>query len=87
MQRQAKKKAPSSMKGFGIAMLFAMVGYLIAVVASYFLVDLLSSNMHDRSLEAAMTSAFVFGPLGAVVAFVAGLVRGGRTDDRTKAGR
>ena len=75
------------MKGFGIAMLFAMVGYLIAVVASYFLVDLLSSNMHDRSLEAAMTSAFVFGPLGAVVAFVAGLVRGGRTDDRTKAGR
>ena len=75
------------MKGFGIAMLFAMVGYLIAVVASYFLVDLLSSNMHDRSLEAAMTSAFVFGPLGAVAAFVAGFVRGGRTDDRTKAGR
>ena len=66
------------MKRFGIAVLFAMVGYLVATAASYFLVDLFSSNVHDRSVEAAMTGAFVFGPLGAVVAFIAGFVRGGR---------
>jgi hypothetical protein len=66
------------MKRFGIAVLFAIVGYLVAAVASYFLVDLLSSNVHDRSVEAGMTSAFVFGPLGAVAAFIVGFIRGGR---------
>ena len=66
------------MKRFGIALLFAIVGYLVAAVAGYFLVVQLSSNSHDRSVEAAMTSAFVFGPLGAVVAFIVGFIRGGR---------
>ena len=65
------------MKRFGIAVLFAVVGYLLAAAASYFLVDLFSSNVHDRSVEAAMTSAFVLGPLGAVVAFIMGFIRGG----------
>jgi predicted membrane metal-binding protein len=74
------------MKRFGIAVLFAIVGYLVAAVASYFLVGLLSSNVHDRSVEAAMTSAFVFGPIGAVVAFVAGLIRGGRSAAKTQTG-
>ena len=69
------------MKRFGIALLFAIVGYLVAAVAGYFLVVQLSSNSHDRSVEAAMTSAFVFGPLGAVVAFIVGFVRGGRRLD------
>ena len=66
------------MRRFAIAVLFALVGYLVAAVAGYFLVGALSSNTHDRSLETAMTSAFVFGPLGAVVAFVIGFIRGGR---------
>ena len=66
------------MRRLGIAVLFAVVGYLIAVAGSYFLVDLLSSNVHDRSVEAAMTSAFFYGPIGAVVAFIAGFIRGGR---------
>jgi hypothetical protein len=74
------------MKRFGIAVLFAMVGYLVAAVASYFLIGLLSSNVHDRSVEAAMTSAFVFGPLGAVVAFAVGFIRGGRNAGQTQAG-
>jgi hypothetical protein len=30
--------------------------------------------MHDRSVEAAMTAAFVIGPAGAVVGAVAGFV-------------
>jgi len=33
-----------------------------------------------------MTSAFVFGPLGAVVAFVIGFIRGGRNVGQTNAG-
>jgi hypothetical protein len=73
------------MKRFGIALLFAMVGYLIAAVASYFLVGMLSSNTHDRSVEAAMTSVFFFGPIGALVAFVAAFIRAGRDAGRTRA--
>ena len=67
------------MKRFGIGVLCALGGYLIAGFAGYFLIDLLSSNTHDRSVEAAMTSAFVLGPLGAVVAFVVGFIRSGRS--------
>ena len=59
-------------------LLFALGGYLVAAAAGYFLISLLSSNPHDRELEAAMTSAFVLGPLGAAAGFIAGLVRGGR---------
>ena len=69
------------MKRFAVATLFAIVGYLVAAFAGYFLVGMLSSNSHDRSVEAAMTSAFVFGPLGAVVAFVIGFIRGGRSSN------
>jgi len=72
------------MRRLGIAVLFAIVGYLVAAAASYFLVDLFSSNVHDRSVEAAMTSALVFGPLGAVAAFVAGFIRGGRNASQGK---
>ncbi len=67
------------MKRLGMGVLFAVVGYVVTACAGYFLVDSLSSNVHDRSVEAAMTAAFVFGPVGAAVAFVAGLIRGGRT--------
>jgi hypothetical protein len=67
------------MKRFAIAVLFALVGYLFAAIAGYFLIGMLSSNSHDGSVEAAMTSAFVLGPLGAVVAFVIGFIRGGRS--------
>jgi hypothetical protein len=63
---------------FGFGLLFGIVGYIIAAVASYFLILQLSSNMHDRSVEAGMTSAFFFGPIGALIAFVVGVIRGGR---------
>ena len=64
------------MKRFGIALLCAIAGYVVVAFASYFLVGWLSSNTHDRSVEAAMTSAFFFGPVGAVVAFIFGLYIG-----------
>jgi predicted PurR-regulated permease PerM len=66
------------MKRLGIALLCAVGGYLIAAFAAYFLVDWLSPNLHDRSVEAAMTSVFIFGPIGAVGAFIVGFIRAGR---------
>ena len=65
------------MKRFGIALLYAIGGYVVAAFACYFLIGQFSSNMHDRSVEAAMTSVFAWGPLGAVVAFIIGFVRHG----------
>ena len=66
------------MRRLGIGLLYAVIGYIVAAVGGYFLTGLLSSNVHDRAVEAAMTSAFVRGPLGAVTAFIVGFVRSGR---------
>lgn len=66
------------MKRFVIGLMWAVSGYAAAAVASYLLIDSLSSNTHDRSLEAAMTSIFVWGPLGGLVAFALGFVRAGK---------
>ena len=59
-------------------MLFGVAGYLIVAVAGYFLISQFSSNMHDRSVEAAMTSIFFFGPIGAILGLILGVIRGGR---------
>ncbi len=67
------------MKRAGTALLYAIAAYAVAALVGYVLVQQLSSNVHDRAVEAAMTAAFVAGPLGAVVGFVVGLVRGGRS--------
>lgn len=66
------------MRRLGIGLLFAAGGYLVAAVVGYVLIGQVSSNAHDRSVEAAMTSLFVFGPLGALLAFIVGFVRAGR---------
>jgi hypothetical protein len=73
------------MKRFAIGLLFAVGGYVIAAFVGYFLIDCFSSNTHDRSVEAAMTSVFVLGPLGAVVAFIVGFVVGGRVSGQASA--
>ncbi|HEU4686392.1 MAG TPA: hypothetical protein VFS39_17930 [Nitrospira sp.] len=62
------------MKTFGLALLGAMGGYLCGLFGGMLLIDILSSNTYDRSLEAAMTSAFVVGPLMAVIGIVVVLV-------------
>ncbi len=59
----------------GIGLLFAIVAYLIGVFGGGYLVSLLSSNQHDKEMEAAMTGAFVFGPLAAIFGFVIGMIR------------
>jgi len=65
-------------KRIGLAFLTAIAGYVLAAVAGYWLTGLLSANVHDAPIEAAMTSAFVWGPLGAVAGFVLGFVYGAR---------
>ena len=66
------------MKRFGIGILFGVGGYLIAAITGYFLVEMLSGNTHDRSVEAAMTSIFFFGPIGGIAGFIAGIIWGRR---------
>jgi hypothetical protein len=61
---------------FGV--LFAVAAFIAAAIVSYFLIQQLSSNVHDLSVEAAMTSVFFFGPIGALVGLVAGAIFGGR---------
>lgn len=56
------------------SLLGAAVFYFAGALACWVLTQLLSSNTHDRDVEAAMTAAFVCGPLAAVVGFVVGLI-------------
>jgi hypothetical protein len=62
------------MKTFGLAVLGAIGGYLIGLCSGMLLVENLSNNRHDRSVEAAMTGAFVIGPLMAATAVIIVLV-------------
>ena len=62
------------MRRFVIAVLAAIAGYVAGAVAGYFAIIGFSSNTHDRSLEAAMTAAFAFGPLGALAAIAAAMI-------------
>jgi hypothetical protein len=77
------------LRRLGFGLLFALAGFILAAVASYFLIMELSSNVHDRSVEAAMTSVFFFGPIGGVIGLVGGAIVGGRrtvppTSDRQR---
>ena len=59
-------------------LLGAFLGYMGGAILGYFLVTNLSSNTHDRAVEAAMTGAFVVGPLAAVIACILGIISSGR---------
>jgi Na+/proline symporter len=62
------------MKTFGLSVLAAIGGYLMGLFGGMLAIETFSSNRHDKSLEAAMTGAFVFGPLMAVVAVMATVI-------------
>jgi hypothetical protein len=61
------------------------LGYTAGALLGFFGVDLLSGNTHDRSVEAAMTAAFVTGPAGALAAGLWAALRRTRTP-RTRGG-
>ena len=58
------------MKYVGIGFLVGLAGYLLAAFLTYYLIGKFSSNGHDRSVEASMTSFLVFGPIGFILAFI-----------------
>lgn len=55
--------------------LWAIAAYCAGAFADGYLVYLFSTNRHDRDLEAAMTGAFVIGPLAGLIGLVAGVIR------------
>ena len=56
------------------AILALVVGYGIGLFGGMWLVNTFSNNPRDRELEAAMTGAFVIGPIVAVLTAVATVV-------------
>lgn len=62
------------MKTLGLAVFAAIGGYLTGLFSGMLLIETFSSNRHDQSLEAAMTGAFVTGPLMAAAAVIIVLV-------------
>ncbi|MPR37223.1 hypothetical protein [Salmonirosea aquatica] len=60
------------MKYVGIGFLIGLAGYILAAFLSYYLMGKFSSNGHDRSVEASMTSIFFLGPIGFILAFIGG---------------
>ena len=59
------------MKTFGVALLAASLGYIVGLFGTMAAIELFSSNTYDKSLEAAMTGAFVGGLLIAVISMIA----------------
>jgi len=62
------------LKAIGIALLSGIGGYVAGIFLGILLVNLFSSNIYDKSMEAGMTGFFVVGPLLALVAAIAGFV-------------
>ena len=57
---------------FGLLAL--VVGYGIGLFGGMWLVNTFSNNPRDRELEAAMTGAFVIGPIVAILALVGTII-------------
>jgi hypothetical protein len=64
------------MRRFFSALLGMVIGYPLFAFAGYWAIGFFSENHFDGSVEASMTAAFVFGPIGAVVGIVAGALLG-----------
>lgn len=62
------------MKTFGVGLLAAILGYVVGLFGTMAVIEMFSSNTHDKSLEAAMTGSFVGGPVIAIVAVVVILI-------------
>ncbi|GAB2563724.1 hypothetical protein [Spirosoma aerophilum] len=62
------------MKYIGTGFLAGIIGFVVVAFLGYFLISLFSANRHDRSVEASMTSIFVFGPIGFILFFIIGYI-------------
>jgi hypothetical protein len=61
-----------------VGLVWAVGACVVGAFAGGWLIATFSSNVHDRDVEAAMTGAFVIGPIAGIVGFVIGVVRAGR---------
>jgi hypothetical protein len=68
-----------------VGVLYGVVGYIAGAVGGGWATSTFSANAHDGSVEAAMTGAFVTGPLVAIIAAVVGFARAARRADSHKA--
>ena len=57
---------------FFTALLGMLIDYPLFAVAYYWAIGLFSGNHFDGSVEASVTAAFVFGPLGGIAGIIAG---------------
>jgi hypothetical protein len=64
------------MRRFFLALLGVLIGYPLFAFAGYWAIGLFSGNHFDGSVEASVTAAFVFGPLGALAGIIAGAILG-----------
>lgn len=63
------------MSGLIRVILGAVAGYAVGVAVGAVLISIVSGNTHDKSLEIAMTAAFVTGPIGSVLGLIAAILR------------
>lgn len=61
-------------KTIGLSLLAGAIGYVAGALIGILLVNLLSSNQHDRAQEAVMTGLFFVGPVAAVLSFLVTLI-------------
>lgn len=66
------------MRRWLLSLSVALIAYLAGAFGGGAMLLEFSSNAHDRSLEAAMTGAFVFGPAAAIVGFLIAYLRARR---------
>ncbi|MCG3202886.1 MAG: hypothetical protein NFCOHLIN_02772 [Gammaproteobacteria bacterium] len=70
------------MRRWLLSLSVALIAYLAGAFGGGALLLQFSPNAHDRSLEAAMTGAFVFGPAAAIAGFLIAYLRAGRRGAR-----
>ncbi len=63
------------LKRSALSLSLGVLGYFVGLFGGIGLVCLLSSNQYDRSTEAAMTGAFLVGPLVGLLFAIVGFVR------------
>lgn len=72
------------MRRLAFCFLGMLIGYGLGGAVGYALVSRASSNIHDRPVEAAITGAFVTGPIAAIVGGAVGFLCGGRRRGGTR---